>query len=426
MSLAAVAQRDFSRAFLNQVELGRSRASPRTLRIIAERLGRPVEYFLQDEPDQLRAAQTEYTLAEAEVALLKREPGTVLKLLDSGTLANMPLTQRMRGMLYRGEALVHLSRGAEAMEILAEPVKHFDRAGPPALLVRALDALGGAYWVSHRLEEALSAYERARQTYDRDHLQEPELLARIMGHIAVIHQEAGRHGEAIGALEAGLAATEHLLDLSRRAVIYEGLASSYYRSGDGAAALEYITKALRIFEQLQQLQVVAQVQHNMAEILVSLERTADAANLYRKAVESARRAEAFTLIPLSLAALAELALGQQAVDEAARLADEAIAEARHLGVPRALAAALRVRALVAHWQQDWPASDAAFEEAIREYEAAGRYDYLAKAHGDYAACLRERGELARAAEHFERAYQIRSGEGRAQPAKPSAAMSSSA
>ena len=34
LSLAAVAQKDFSRAFLNQVELGRSRPSTRTLQII--------------------------------------------------------------------------------------------------------------------------------------------------------------------------------------------------------------------------------------------------------------------------------------------------------------------------------------------------------------------------------------------------------
>src|SRR5438046_7562053 len=38
LSLAGVAQKDFSRSFLNQVELGRARPSTRTLQIIAERL----------------------------------------------------------------------------------------------------------------------------------------------------------------------------------------------------------------------------------------------------------------------------------------------------------------------------------------------------------------------------------------------------
>jgi len=46
LSLAQVAGTDFSRAFLNQVELGRARPSTRNLQIIAERLQRPIEYFL--------------------------------------------------------------------------------------------------------------------------------------------------------------------------------------------------------------------------------------------------------------------------------------------------------------------------------------------------------------------------------------------
>src|SRR2546428_13338436 len=49
LSLAAVAGDDFSRAFLSQVELGRAHPSTRTLQIIAERLQRPIEYFLQGE-----------------------------------------------------------------------------------------------------------------------------------------------------------------------------------------------------------------------------------------------------------------------------------------------------------------------------------------------------------------------------------------
>src|SRR3989442_15952649 len=47
MSLAKVVGDDFSRAFLNQVELGKARPSIRVLRIIAERLGTEVEYLLE-------------------------------------------------------------------------------------------------------------------------------------------------------------------------------------------------------------------------------------------------------------------------------------------------------------------------------------------------------------------------------------------
>ncbi len=412
LSLAAVAQKDFSRAFLNQVELGRSRPSPKTLRLIAERLGRPVEYFLQDEAEHVTAAQTAYLLSEAELALLKREPGAALRLLDSEALARMPWPHRMKGLLYRAEALVSLARGAEALEALAEAVPHFQRIGSPSEHVRALDALGGAYWTSFRLEEALSTYDHARQTYEGAQIEEPDLLAKILGHMAAIHQEAGRYDEAIAAYEAALTATEHLLDLPRRGVIYEGLAASYHQAGNDVTALEYVRKALRIFEQLHQVRMTGRLQHNTAEILVSLNRPKEAEQLFRDAIATARQAEAAELLPLSLAALADVVLKRGAIEEASSLANEAVAEARRLNIPGLLAGALRVTARISHARRDWATSDGAFAEAIAAYEQGARYEYLALAHSDYASCLRERGELARAAEHFERAYQVRSFGGR--------------
>src|SRR5437868_15549168 len=71
ITLAAVAGKDFTRAFLNQVELGRAQPSTQTLRIIAQRLQRPIEYFLEEPGDSVAAL--ELALAEAEMSLLHGE-----------------------------------------------------------------------------------------------------------------------------------------------------------------------------------------------------------------------------------------------------------------------------------------------------------------------------------------------------------------
>jgi transcriptional regulator with XRE-family HTH domain len=47
LSLAKVARGDFSRAFLNQVEMGKSRPQPKFLALIAARLGTSTEYLLE-------------------------------------------------------------------------------------------------------------------------------------------------------------------------------------------------------------------------------------------------------------------------------------------------------------------------------------------------------------------------------------------
>jgi transcriptional regulator with XRE-family HTH domain len=46
MTLAQVAGGDFSRAFLNQVEMGKSQPSTRVLRVISTRLGTPIDYLV--------------------------------------------------------------------------------------------------------------------------------------------------------------------------------------------------------------------------------------------------------------------------------------------------------------------------------------------------------------------------------------------
>ena len=79
LSLAAVAGDDFSRAFLNQVELGRAQPSTQTLRIIAHRLQRPIDYFLEDPGDS--TAALELALAEAEMGLHRGEPARAESLM---------------------------------------------------------------------------------------------------------------------------------------------------------------------------------------------------------------------------------------------------------------------------------------------------------------------------------------------------------
>src|SRR6266849_5543926 len=70
MRLAKVARDDFSRAFLNQGELGEARPSIRVLRVIAERLGTEVEYLLEG---QEAGIERELALEKGRVLVARGE-----------------------------------------------------------------------------------------------------------------------------------------------------------------------------------------------------------------------------------------------------------------------------------------------------------------------------------------------------------------
>jgi len=75
MSLAKVVRDDFSRAFLNQVEMGKARPSIRVLRVIAERLGTEVEYLLEG---QEAGIERELALEKGRVMVARGEPRRAL------------------------------------------------------------------------------------------------------------------------------------------------------------------------------------------------------------------------------------------------------------------------------------------------------------------------------------------------------------
>jgi transcriptional regulator with XRE-family HTH domain len=114
-SLARVSGADFSRAFLNQVELGRSQPSTRVLRVIAGRLGTEVDYLLEG---RLPGVERELAVEKARVLLVRGDARRALAALGSAVdSTEWPLGTDAR--LCQAEALSMLGEEAAAREILA-------------------------------------------------------------------------------------------------------------------------------------------------------------------------------------------------------------------------------------------------------------------------------------------------------------------
>ena len=114
LSLAKVVGDDVSRAFLNQVEMGKARPSIRVLRILAERLGTEVEYLLEGRQAGL---ERELSLEKGRVLLALGEPRRALSALRVAVHAyDWPIGTDAR--LAQAEALMALGRKDEALAIL--------------------------------------------------------------------------------------------------------------------------------------------------------------------------------------------------------------------------------------------------------------------------------------------------------------------
>jgi transcriptional regulator with XRE-family HTH domain len=113
MSLAKVVRDDFSRAFLNQVELGRAQPSTRVLRVIADRLGTRVDYLLEGRLPEL---DRELALERARLLLLRGYARRALVLLEAIHGFEWPLSTDLH--MARAEALLKLGQNEKAQAIV--------------------------------------------------------------------------------------------------------------------------------------------------------------------------------------------------------------------------------------------------------------------------------------------------------------------
>ena len=116
LSLARVAGGDFSRAFLNQVELNKSRPSVRVLRVIADRLQAPVDYLLDGTTPSL---DREIALEKARVELARGAYRRCLSAIEPA-LDSVEWPLGVDARLCAGEAMLKLGRLDAGRTLLEE------------------------------------------------------------------------------------------------------------------------------------------------------------------------------------------------------------------------------------------------------------------------------------------------------------------
>src|SRR2546423_7238771 len=105
-----------TKGFISQVERNRATPSLPKLRVIAERLGQPLSYFVTDRPPQLVTLLRK----SAQLAVRAEDPARALDILAEA--AGLPATANERADLQRipGVALSELRQHPEALSTLQD------------------------------------------------------------------------------------------------------------------------------------------------------------------------------------------------------------------------------------------------------------------------------------------------------------------
>ena len=190
MSLASVGGDDFTRAFLNQVELGKARPSVRVLRVIADRLGTEVDYLLEGKE---RGVDRELSLERARVLLLRGQPQKALLAL-APALESFDYPVGADARLVEAQALMALGRKDEATTILWRQKVEIEAHGDTERLekVRAIQDGRTVYLTGDRVKAHLQIADRAQRMGRSHDALEHYRAARVLLEAALQPRREGK------------------------------------------------------------------------------------------------------------------------------------------------------------------------------------------------------------------------------------------
>ncbi|HZS13115.1 MAG TPA: tetratricopeptide repeat protein [Candidatus Dormibacteraeota bacterium] len=401
MSQSELAAGRLSKGFISQIESGRSRPSPESLRFIAQRLGVPMVALL---PGLELAQQQAFLLRAAEAAVKAREQSEAGTLLDEArpllsTPAELSWYHRLRG-----ELLILRDELEPALDEALLAFEHVSGMEPGDETVRACNLVGRIHHLAGRHPAALLYLDRAAALATHPSVS-PAVRALVHSNRGNTHMRLGDPDHALTAYENARAAAQDAEDLWQLAVAEMGLGEAARQRGDLPAAIGHAERAVVLFERIEMRQLQALILHNLGHVHADQGDLATARRLQEQALNAGRAMNDPFVIGYAMERLAAIEVAEGDRSRAMLVANAAVDAARVLGEDALLAIAHAVLGEALELNGDRAAADAAFAEARRIAERASNMErrQVLLRHG---ALLRARSDFEGAAGCFEAAAHI--------------------
>lgn len=370
LSQAQLGAPHFTRAYVSAIELGKVRPAMKSLEFMADKLGKPTSYFLEDEGAERRRRKRELEIRSAEALLNRQTAAQAIErarpLLES---ASSP-AERCRLHLILGTAHNHLVQGNEALRELAaaERLQHLVSA---AVMLRIRYQTALAFRQSGNAPQAIGMLRQLLTDLDKAEVRDQPLRMRVVKDLGVILIDSGDYEEANSYLLTALEWAQDIGDVSGLVSIYNALGYAYRALGDLDAATGYIQKALATNEAVQDLTVTAMIHNTLAVIAAERGHFQASTKHVDRAIQIAKASGPAFNLPHYICTKAEGELKEGRLDEAQADAEQALEAADEVGNKRAAASAKLVFADISAARGRHADGEVQLEEAAALYKSLG-------------------------------------------------------
>lgn len=230
MTQQDVAGNDFTKSFISQIEKNHARPSLKSLQIIADRLGKPISYFLDEEftPHSSDPDKIDHLILLASHLEQEEKITDAVNYYKEALSLTDKADYRRRGQIYfyLAKAYLRIGQTANAGQMLELAGVELKLAGDWELLTYAYNTLGDLELDQGNLEEAVSAFEEALAAAEHHLERLPELQTMTLTNLGIAYARSRLYEKARRNLLKALRQSEST--------------QTYYKYGDICMALGYI------------------------------------------------------------------------------------------------------------------------------------------------------------------------------------------
>lgn len=403
LSQAQLGSPHFTRAYISAVELGKARPAMKSLEFMADKLGKPVSFFVADEEADRRRKERIAQLARGNQLVAEgraREAIELIEPLIASATASSERADLQRGL---GRALREAGMNGAAVAALSDAILVFKVLGDREQLARARGELGACLVQLMSYGEAEAELDQALVAMAKGELTDPVAKVHVLYNLGLC---AYGHGDFKTALERFQRAEREGADIGDPkwlGSLFAAIGMSRQETGDYESAVMYLRRSETLFESINNRARALEIKFQAAIALRALGHKQKSTETYAVALAGARAA-GHTMLAIRIGTALALVMAEDGdYENAVARAEEVCLEADTAGE-----ASLQVVARFALGRALRKVDPKRSEQVLREGVAFAEHlpanPMFAELFGELSDVLAQNGVSEEALTYSRRAY----------------------
>ncbi len=403
----------YSASYVSQIESGLINPSLKALNYIAARLNKPIGFFCDEVTEVQRIAtrqeaekRVKFLINLGESYLTIGETAKALDNLAAAEKASAEVeSEDLKYLLLRHKAKVKASTHAydEAEELYLGALDYFKSTGQSVEVAKTYYSLSLVYHMQQIPSKDESCLRKALDALQAAEVEDPTILVDIYNGLGAVAWVTGRLEDAASAYEKALGFAQHSNDLDKLAGIYMNLGANYRDQGDYERAADVSLKAITIFENINNKRRLAEVLSNTGIVLTRQEKYGEALSHFNRSLKVFEELGDSKSGAYVMTEMARLELAQGNLEAAQKQAQKSLAIVEEFEDKVEKAHVLTTLGEIAQRKKDWAVARNYYKESIEILEDAEVAVELTDTLHKYSQMLLQSGETEEAAIHLKKA-----------------------